>query len=128
MKKVLLLLIAVIGLSSSLMAQKVVTGKVTDENQQPMGGVTVLVTGTLTGAFTDADGNYSITVPENSRTLTFSFVGYRTQEVEIGNLTTINVSMAVDVGMLEEVIVIGYGRSCRAASSPLSPNDSRRAR
>ena len=109
MKKVLLLLIAVIGLSTSLMAQKVVTGKVTDENQSPMAGVSVVLKGTSTGTFTDANGDFRLTVPDDARTLSFSFIGMKTQEIELGTQTTFNIVLTVDVGMLEEVIVIGYG-------------------
>lgn len=109
MKKVFLLLIVLAGLNLSLEAQRIITGKVTDENQNPLAGVSVAVRETTVGTLTDADGNFRLPVPENGRALTFSFIGMKTTTVEIGNQTTFNIAMPVDVGLLEEVIVIGYG-------------------
>ncbi|MCD6355109.1 MAG: SusC/RagA family TonB-linked outer membrane protein, partial [Prolixibacteraceae bacterium] len=89
--------------------QKSITGMVTDDTGQPLPGVTVLIKGTMQGTVTNVDGKYSITnIPENA-TLVFSFVGMKTQEIEVGNQSTINVSMAVDAIGLDEVIAIGYG-------------------
>ncbi len=85
-----------------------VSGKVTDTRDQPLPGVTVLVKGTTQGTVTNADGEYSLTnIPEDA-TLVFSFVGMRTQEVVVGNQTSINVSMEEEAIGLEEVIAIGY--------------------
>jgi TonB-linked SusC/RagA family outer membrane protein len=109
MKKLLLMLIVLTGFSVSLAAQKVVTGKVTDEDQNPLAGVSVLVKGTTIGTLTNADGTFTLSVPENARTLSFSFVGMKSSDLEIGDKTTINAVMSIDVGLLEEVIVIGYG-------------------
>jgi TonB-dependent starch-binding outer membrane protein SusC len=73
--------------------QPAVSGTVTDESGLPLPGVTVVIKGTTQGTVTNADGNYSLTnIPEDA-TLVFSFVGMRTQEVVIGNQTTINVLM-----------------------------------
>ena len=89
--------------------QKSVTGKVTDSSGGSLPGVSVVVKGTTTGIITDVDGNYSLgNIPENA-TLQFSFVGMRSQEIEVGNQTTINVSMLVDAIGLDEVVAIGYG-------------------
>ncbi len=89
--------------------QNSITGKVTDESGQPLPGVTVVIKGTTTGTVTDMDGNYLISnIPEDA-TLVFSFVGMLTQEVEIGDQTDINVTMAADVIGIEEVVAIGYG-------------------
>jgi len=109
MKKFLLLLIVFIGFSMSLVAQKVVTGKVTDEQQSPLVGVSVQVKGTIIGTLTDADGQFRLQIPVDVKILSFSFIGMKTQEIEIGTQTTFNIVMLVDVGLLEEVIVIGYG-------------------
>jgi TonB-linked SusC/RagA family outer membrane protein len=109
MKKLLLTLIVLIGFSSGLIAQKVVTGKVTDENQNPLAGVSVIIKGTTVGTLTNADGTFSLSIPVNARTLSFSFIGMKSNDLEIGDQTTVNVVMSVDVGLLEEVIVIGYG-------------------
>jgi TonB-dependent starch-binding outer membrane protein SusC len=85
-----------------------VSGKVTDtETGTGMPAVTILVKGTSNGSNTDANGNYSINVPNNA-TLTFSFVGYSTQEVAVGNRSTINISLSADTKALQEVVVTGY--------------------
>ncbi|MCD6354785.1 MAG: TonB-dependent receptor plug domain-containing protein, partial [Prolixibacteraceae bacterium] len=89
--------------------QKAITGIVTDESGQPLPGVTVLVKGTTQGTVTNADGEYSISsLPENA-TLVFSFVGMRTQEIPVGEQTTINVQMEEKTIGIEEVVAIGYG-------------------
>lgn len=62
-----------------------ITGVVKDTNGEPMIGVTVMVKGAGTGAITDIDGNYSVSVPGSKSVLTFSFVGYTTKEVMVGN-------------------------------------------
>lgn len=86
-----------------------ITGIVTDTNGQPLPGVTVLVKGTTTGTISNADGNYSLTnVPENA-TLVFSFVGMRSLEQNVGNQSTINVSMEEETIGIEEVVAVGYG-------------------
>ncbi|MBL0741139.1 SusC/RagA family TonB-linked outer membrane protein [Chryseolinea lacunae] len=86
-----------------------IKGKVTEETGNPLPGVNVLVKGTTFGTTTDSDGNFTLSVPDNSTTLIFSFIGYVTQEVSIDNRTSINVSLAVDIVSLSEVVVTGYG-------------------
>ena len=97
------------------MAQdKTITGKVTDENDQPMQGVSVTVKGSNEGVTTDAEGNYSITVPDNVMVV-FSFVGYQEQEIAVGDQTAINVVLAASSSQqLGEVVVIGYGTAKKA--------------
>ena len=85
-----------------------VTGRVTDENGEAIPGVTVLVKGTSTGTVTDLQGQYAIDVDQGN-TLVFSFVGYFTKEVTVGNQSVINVTLTEDVKSLEEVVVVGYG-------------------
>ena len=83
-----------------------VTGTVTDENGDPLIGVTVAENGTTSnGVITDFDGNYSIDVSSNS-TLTFSYVGYLTQNIKAGSSTTLNVTMKEDNALLDEVVVV----------------------
>jgi TonB-dependent starch-binding outer membrane protein SusC len=89
--------------------QRTVSGAVTDEAGEPLPGVTVLVKGTTQGTVTNADGNYSLTnIPDNA-TLVFSFVGMLTQEVEVGDQSTINMTMVFDAIGIEEVVAVGYG-------------------
>jgi TonB-linked SusC/RagA family outer membrane protein len=109
MRKLLLLLMVFIVAVSSTMAQRTVTGKVTGNDGAPMVGVTVVVKETVTGTITNIDGEYSVDVPDGANVLLFSFIGMKTQEVEINNQTEINVTMEPDVIGLEEVVAIGYG-------------------
>ncbi|MGC9342577.1 MAG: SusC/RagA family TonB-linked outer membrane protein [Bacteroidales bacterium] len=89
--------------------QQTVSGKVTDSSGSPLPGVTVVVKGTTQGTVTNADGEYSLSnIPEDA-TLVFSFVGMRTQEIEIGNQSTIDVAMEIDAIGIEEVVAVGYG-------------------
>lgn len=106
-------LIAVIVLSmlhSAAWAQQIqVNGKVTaaDDNTS-LPGVSVVVKGTTLGTTTDAEGNYSLNVPDGG-VLVFSFIGYTPFETELNNRTTIDVALATDITQLSEVVVIGYG-------------------
>jgi len=92
--------------------EKTVTGTVTDQNELPLPGVSVVVVGTTTGTQTDFDGNYSIDV-EEGQTLRFSYIGQATVERTVGNDDTINVQMQEDTQALEEVVVIAYGQQSR---------------
>ncbi|MCB4807885.1 TonB-dependent receptor [Tamlana sp. 62-3] len=89
---------------------KTITGTVTGaDDQMGIPGVNVLVKGTSNGAVTDFDGNYSITVSSNNDVLVFSYIGYVTKEVTVGNQSTVNVTLESDVSALDEVVVVGYG-------------------
>ena len=96
------------------LAQKKITGKVTSEDS-PAGlpGVSIVVKGTTVGTSSDSDGAYSIEVPANSGTLTFSYIGMKTREIDVGNQSIINVDLVADAGALDEVVVIGYGTQVR---------------
>ncbi len=92
------------------LAEKIVKGKVIDAaNNSTLPGVNVVVKGTSTGTSTDADGNFTISVPNETSVLVFSFVGFVSQEVPVGNKTTLSVSLTSDSKALSEVVVIGYG-------------------
>ncbi len=96
-------------ISEMVAQQKMVSGKVTDTNNQPLPGVTVLIKGTTNGTVTNADGNYTISgIPDNA-TLQFSFVGMKTQDVVIGTQTTINVVLEEESIGVEEVVVTALG-------------------
>jgi len=85
-----------------------VNGKVTDGNGEPLPGASVIVLGTTNGTITDLNGEYSIECP-NESVLVFSYVGYESQQIPIGDRTTINVQLILDSKQLEEVVVVGYG-------------------
>lgn len=88
-----------------------ISGSVTTDGQ-PLPGVTVVVKGTSVGAVTDFDGGYFIKASAND-VLVFSYVGYETKQVTVGNDTTIDVALAEDVATLDEVVVVGYGTQKR---------------
>ena len=99
---------AVQNVTMGIDQQLQITGIVKDNNGEPMIGVTVMVKGTGTGAITDIDGKYSVSVPGNKSVLTFSFVGYTAKEVTVGNQRNINVILSEDSKMIDEVVVIGF--------------------
>jgi TonB-dependent starch-binding outer membrane protein SusC len=86
-----------------------VTGRVLGPDGLSLPGVTVLVKGTTTGTVTNIDGVYNLTVPNANSVLSFSFVGYTTQEVAVGNQREINITLQPDLLRLDEVVVVGYG-------------------
>ena len=110
-RKRLLILLFALAFSATAYAQnRTVSGKVTgSDDGLPLPQVSVLLKGTTTGVPTNLDGEYRISVPEAGGTLVFSFLGYVTQEVEIGNRTEVNVVLEPDVTSLSEVVVVGYG-------------------
>lgn len=111
MRKFLLLVSGFVLMSSLVWAQgRTITGKVTaSEDGSPLPGVNVLVKGTTTGTVTDANGSYTVSVPSEGATLVFSFIGYVSQEVEVGARKVVDVAMEADVEQLSEVVVTGYG-------------------
>ncbi|SEJ39834.1 TonB-linked outer membrane protein, SusC/RagA family [Dyadobacter koreensis] len=84
-------------------------GKVTDEKGEGLPGVNIVIKGTSKGATTNTSGEYQIDITDKATVLVFSFVGYLTQELEVGNRTTLDVTLKVDDKALEEVVVVGYG-------------------
>ena len=85
-----------------------VTGTVSDKFE-PLPGVSVQIVGTSQGGVTDMSGKFSITVPGKGSKLQFSYLGYNTQVIEIGNKTYFEIILTENVSMLEEVVVVGYG-------------------
>ncbi len=95
-------------------AQIAVSGKVTDAgSKEPLPGVSVLVQGSSSGTATDLEGNYHISVPQGA-TLVFTFLGYETQEVRVGDQTVINIALNLENSQLDEVVVVGYGTESRS--------------
>lgn len=87
---------------------KTVTGVVVDAAGVPVIGANVIVKGTTVGTITDFDGNYSLEVPENA-VLQISYIGYLTEEVTVGDKSSINVTLKEDSQALDELVVVGYG-------------------
>ncbi|MBV6647716.1 MAG: SusC/RagA family TonB-linked outer membrane protein, partial [Cyclobacteriaceae bacterium] len=110
MKKYLLLSFLSFAVALAMAQDRTVTGKVTDsESGEPVPGANVVVKGSSKGTITDFDGNFEISVSDGT-TLVFSFIGFKSQEVPVGALGVVNVSLELDVAQLNEVVVIGYGQ------------------
>ncbi len=92
-------------------ASRTVTGKVLDENKQPMPGVAILIVGTTSGGTTDFDGNFTLSVPAGNNELQFSFIGYETVKMPIPANNNIRLQMKPQTMTLDDVVVIGYGTS-----------------
>ncbi|WP_026210188.1 SusC/RagA family TonB-linked outer membrane protein [Flexithrix dorotheae] len=89
--------------------QTVISGTViSGEDDLPLPGVSVIIKGTSTGTTTDLDGKFSLNVEESS-VLSFSYIGFETQEIEVGNRSTFNITLKPDLAQLDEVVVVGYG-------------------
>lgn len=100
--------------SIPLHAQSVnVTGTIVDDTGQALPGVSILEKGTTNGTTTDPGGKYSIEVASGSSILVFSFIGYESQEILVGNRSTVDLSMQTDVMALQEVVVTGYTTQSR---------------
>lgn len=103
-----------ISVSAFAQAKITVTGTVLDETGMPMIGVGVVEQGNVSnGAVTDLDGNYSITVPQTA-VIVFSYISYATQNISVAGQSVINVNMAPDQNVLDEVVVVGYGTMKRS--------------
>ena len=101
-------------LSTHVFGQNIqISGQITEENGEPIPGASVLVKGTTVGTAADLDGRYTLSAP-GSGSLVFSFIGYESQEVNIGNRAIINVSLKPMLSDLQEVVVVGYGTQRRS--------------
>lgn len=110
MKKIrVIFTISILLFCSDLIAQNVINGRVVDNANQPLPGVTVLEKGTTNGSLTDFNGRYTITVASESSVLIFSYVGFIDMEVVVGNQRTIDMQLSEKIERLDEIIVIGYG-------------------
>jgi TonB-linked SusC/RagA family outer membrane protein len=112
-RKLLCLLCILFVGTLTAFGQKRVTGTVTDTNGETIIGANVVEKGTANGISTDADGQFELTVGDNA-TLIISFIGYVTQEIAVGNRTSLTVTLKEDAQALEEVIVVGYGTQKRS--------------
>lgn len=117
-----LLLVAVMLLGTWAIAQRTISGTVTDAaSKEPLIGANVLVVGTSVGSITDVDGTYSVSVPAGATELEFSYTGYTSQTVAIGSSNKVDVALSAG-RLLDEVVVVGYGtqRSKEITSSVTS--------
>jgi len=104
------LLILLAGLQiQSAYGQVSISGKVSDENNNGLPGASIAIKGTTEGTITDGNGTYSLEVQDTGAVLVFTFIGYITQEVTVGNLTELNVQLTPEYVSLDQVVVVGYG-------------------
>lgn len=106
-------------LSSNARAQELtVSGKIIEAGTgKALAGVNVFVLGTTTGASSDAEGHYSVTVPSGSDTLRFSYVGFETKKIAINDRSTVNVGLKPDTKVMDEVFVLGYTEQSKEEST-----------
>ena len=109
MKKHLLALTLVVLAMASAVAQRAITGKVTDKSGGPLIGASILVKGTSSGSVTDVDGTYSLNAPDGATTLVVSYTGYASQEVTLGTSNIIDVTLEESASQLGEVVVTAQG-------------------
>lgn len=111
MRKVILTLLVSMAFTLGALAQKTVSGKVTDADGKPISNVSVLVKGTTTGTTTDANGTYSLQVPANGKVIEFSILGYETQSLSIGSKAVFSpVMVSSDAKEMKEVVVTGINK------------------
>lgn len=115
MRKLYLLLVGVVLFATQAMAQRTISGKVTDEKGNPIPNASVLARGTTTGTITKADGTYTLTVPAGTRALVFSAVDMSPVELAIGTSTEINATLKAEDNTMAEVVVTGYGTQQKRA-------------
>ena len=112
--RAILSLLALLVINFSYAQDRTVSGTVTADEEGTLPGVNILVKNSTIGTVTDIDGNYRLTVPGDDAILVFSAVGYTTEEVPVGNQSTVDVLMLPDIQALSEVVVVGYGTQERA--------------
>ncbi len=115
MKKLSLVLLLVMAGAVAVMAQRTITGTVTDAEGETLIGASILAKGTSSGTVTDIDGTYSLRVPEGVNTLIFSYTGFATQEVELGPSDVLDVTMQESAEQLSEVVVTAIGLEANRA-------------
>ena len=109
-----MILVAALLSSCLLMAQQTITGTVTDDTGIGLPGVNILIVGSSSGTVTDLDGNYTVSA-EEGQTIRFSYTGFGSQEFVVSDQTTIDVVLANDAALIDEVVVVGYGTTNREA-------------
>ncbi len=118
MKKTVLMVFLAMMCTLSLYAQeRRITGKVTStEDGTPLPGVNVLIKGTSIGTVTDAEGFYSLDISNSTQSIVFSFIGLRSEEIVVGERSVIDISLALDVTQLSEVVVSGLASTIKRSN------------
>ncbi|UZR94552.1 SusC/RagA family TonB-linked outer membrane protein [Chondrinema litorale] len=102
-------ILLVFSLSVGFAQDRTITGSIKSaSDESPLPGVNIIVKGTTVGTISDFDGNFRLTVPQGGSVLLFTYIGFKTQEVEIGSKSNFTISLAEDVEELSEIVVLGY--------------------
>ncbi|MBC7388665.1 MAG: SusC/RagA family TonB-linked outer membrane protein, partial [Opitutaceae bacterium] len=96
-------------LTITVWGQKIISGQIIGKDKEAIIGVVILEKGTANGTTTDIEGNFSLSVAGDSSILVLSYIGFKTQEVVVGNQTNISITLDEDAKELDEVVIIGYG-------------------
>ena len=108
-------------------AQQTVSGKITSDDGSGLPGVNIIIEGTTNGTTTDTNGTYQLEVPDNESVLVYSFIGFVSQRIPVGNRSVIGVVMQSDLKTLQEVVVVGYSsqerRDLTGAVATITPED-----
>jgi iron complex outermembrane receptor protein len=121
--KQLFLLFFLLAAFSSAHAQITLKGKVTDENGEPLTGVTILERGTSNGAVTALDGTFTLTYSRADAVIVFSYTGYATQEVVTDGRSELNIAMEQDYNLLDQIVIVGSRRANRTQTETPVPVD-----
>jgi TonB-linked SusC/RagA family outer membrane protein len=111
--RLLIVLMIAAGSEGYSQTAREISGTITDGSGESLPGVNILVKGTAVGTVSDIDGTYRISVPQEGDILIFSFIGYTTQEIAVGNRSSIDVQLTSNLSDMEEVVVIGFGEQSR---------------
>lgn len=124
---IIFLCACLVSINMSAQNKRTITGTVTDSSHETVIGASVVETGTTNGTITAIDGSFSIQISGDAKTLTFSYIGYKTQKVTIGSASKLNIIMEPDNLSLDEVVVVGYGSMKKSdltgAVSSIKPDD-----
>jgi len=112
-KTALVLVILILSGYVAHAQERSVSGSVEDETGDPLPGASVIVTGTSIGTITDINGNFNLNVPEDQNSITISFVGYQSTQIELGEQTNFDIVLSQESAQLQEVVVVGYGTQQR---------------
>ncbi|RYY42155.1 MAG: SusC/RagA family TonB-linked outer membrane protein, partial [Chitinophagaceae bacterium] len=114
MRKLLLLMLGVLLLSTQLLAQsRTVSGRVTDAQGRAIANASVSVKGANKGTTTGPDGAFTLSVPSSSKSLVISSIGFATQEITIGSSNTVSVALSTQENAMDEMVVVAYGTQRR---------------
>ena len=128
MKNIIVSLFFLSTLGQNLFSQeKIIKGLVLDETTQPLPGVNIQVKNTNSGVISDFDGKFIISIKDKNNILVFSYMGYKSQEINVANLTEINVVLLPEISQLNDIVVIGYGEvkkeDITGAITSIKPSD-----